>query len=231
MDLREMISKLKTDDVIYLGCQSCKNVKARNVACGSGFFYIGYVDGIDLERYGDREVVDAYLHETDYPGITILISGVEHGKYWMWHEYDPSVKPSDRIFCPNPGVFEELYFAIYSQCIKDYRKIISENMKGTKPTDIAEVEDVLAFSRRKARAEKIIDFLEGNASGQNLLREVDDEIRVMFLHPEINKIGKIEKKFAALRKAKAELRAERVRKSERKLYAKIKGRTVNHDMD
>jgi hypothetical protein len=104
-------------------------------------------------------------------------------------------------------------------------------MKDTKPTDIAEVEDVLAFSRRKARAEKIIDFLEGNASGQNLLREVDDEIRVMFLHPEINKIGKVEKKFAALRKAKAELRAERVRKSERKLYAKIKGRSVNHDMD
>ena len=36
MDLREMISKLKTDDVIYLGCQSCKNGKARNVSrdCG-----------------------------------------------------------------------------------------------------------------------------------------------------------------------------------------------------
>ena len=230
MDLREMISKLKTDDVIYLGCQPTKNGKVRNMACGSGFFYIGYADGIDLERYGDREVVDAYPHETDYPGITILISGVEHGKYWMWHEYDPSVKPSDRFFCPNPGVFEELYFAIYSQCIKDYRKIIRENMKG-QPTDIAEVEDILVFSRRKASAEKIIDFLEGNASGQNLLREVDDEIRVMFLHPEINKIGESEKKFAALRKAKAELRAERVRKSERKLYAKIKGRSVNHDMD
>lgn len=230
MDLREMISKLKTDDVIYLGCQPTKNGKVRNMACGSGFFYIGYADGIDLERYGDREVVDAYSHETDYPGITILISGVEHGKYWMWHEYDPSVKPSDRFFCPNPGVFEELYFAIYSQCIKDYRKIIRENMKG-QPTDIAEVEDILVFSRRKASAEKIIDFLEGNASGQNLLREVDDEIRVMFLHPEINKIGESEKKFAALRKAKAELRAERVRKSERKLYAKIKGRSVNHDMD
>lgn len=38
------------------------------------------------EHFLDRVVVEYYEHETDVPGMTFLIEGTDHGKYWFLHE-------------------------------------------------------------------------------------------------------------------------------------------------
>lgn len=38
------------------------------------------------EPFLDRLVVEYYEHETDVPGMTFLIEGTDHGKYWFLHE-------------------------------------------------------------------------------------------------------------------------------------------------
>ena len=225
MVLKEYMNTIDPDEVIYLGCQNPKREKYK--ANGSGYFFIGHARDAPVEEYGDTEVTDAYPHYMDYPGTTILIYGTVHGGYWTWHEYDPRVPLNDKNYAVSDLAFENLMIALAKSSISEYRNTINKYMKRMKPENMTEVEDVLYVCRKKCR--ESLDFVSGSGMGEYLITAVEDEVRVLFEHPEFKKL-EYDKKYDAVTSERRRLQRERVRKSAKSRYATIKGKSVNHNL-
>ena len=65
--------------------------------------------------------------------------------------------------------------------------------------------------------------------GEYLITALEDEVRVLFEHPEFKKL-EYEKKYDAVTKERRRLQRERIRKSAKSRYATIKGKSVNHNL-
>ena len=233
MVLREALESLGPDKLIYLAASpSAVDAAAiRKSGAGSGFMYIGPAKEINIDLYGNRKVHTAYHRTVDYPGIVIIIEGYEHGKYWFWHEFNPDVPVKKSPYTLHQHPYEDLYFAIYKQVVSDYRNVIRDEMKKVRPTHIDEVNDVINFCHRKADMEGMFGFIKGNASGQNVIRDVEDEVRITFQHPEIQKIKKQQDRIEAFRRERRNILRERAKNDVKAKYATIKGRSVNHELD
>lgn len=233
MVLREFLARLKPNDLIYLGMmhKTVAGVVQKVNGSGSGFVFIGPASDINTDLYGEREVYEAYHREVDYPGMVVIAEGLELGRYWFWHEYDPEIAIREPRYVTNPVQWEDLYFAIFSQSVKDYQSIIRKLVWGNKPTNIDELNDIIAAARKKAVIDGVLAFMENNASGQNLIRDAEDEIRIMFQHPEIAKIKKADDRIKAFRRERNKILRDRVKNTAKARYATIKGRSVNHDVD
>ena len=223
MVLNDWIAEHGPDDVIYLGCECEKTESKIN---GSGFVFIGRAKDAPVEVFGKRYVLRTYPHETDYPGMTIIIYGDEHGKFWMWNECDPSVPLRDDLYCENDSSYENVLMAVARQTIADYKALIYKTIRDTDPTDISEINDIIRSSRKTAD----LDFLKSSGVGDYLIRSVEDEIRIEFLYPKIRK-WPYEKRYDFIKKKKKEMLRERVKKNEKAAYATIKGRSVYHAAD
>lgn len=233
MVLIDLLKRLQPDEVIYLGVLQTKSNGSvqRHGGQGSGYIYIGRAKDINLEVLGNREVHDAFHREVDYPGTAIMIDGAEQGRYWFWHECDPRVPINEKPYTRHTHPYEDLYFAIFKQSLNDYRSIINDMMKKVRPTHIEEVNDIIYVSHKKAEKAGTFEFMNGSASGQNLIRDLEDEIRITFQHPEIQKIKKPQDRVAAFRRERSKILRDRAKKNEKAKYATIKGRSVNHDLD
>lgn len=224
MVLKDFIQSIDPNEVVYLGCDS---LDKRKIKCnGSGFVYIGLAQHAPVGMYGDRTVLETYPHYTDYPGTTILINGLEHGSYWTWNEYDPAVPLNDIGYQQNETVFENLLMAIARLAVLDYKQLLHSTLKRVNPTDMMEVEDIIAFCRRKGD----LDFLLSSNMGQYLIQAVEDELRVEFKYPKVRKMPYYTR-YDFLRKKRHEEITERVKRQAKSRYATIKGRSVNHDLD
>lgn len=233
MVLIDLLKRLQPDEVIYLAVKQTTATGSvqRHCGAGSGYIYIGHAKDINLDLLGNREVHDAYHREVDYPGTVIIIEGAECGRYWFWHECDPRVPLNEKPYTTHVHPYEDLYFAIFRQTLIDYRSIINEKMKKVKPTHIDEVNDIIYVSHKQADKAGLFEFMAGSASGQNLIRDLEDEIRITFQHPEIQKIKKPQDRVAAFRRERSKILLDRAKKNEKAKYATIKGRSVNHDLD
>ena len=81
MILLDYIKELDPNEPVYIGCKS-----AKGGGNGSGFVFIGRACDIPIEQFGERLIRETYPHETDVPGTTIIISGLERGPFWTWKE-------------------------------------------------------------------------------------------------------------------------------------------------
>ena len=224
MVLREWIEKASPQTLVYIGCDS-KNYTARKTN-GSGFVYIGYAETAPVDEYGDRYIQRVYPHDTDYPGTTVIIDGIEHGEYWTWHECDPDVPSRIDLYTENDAPFEDLIMAVAKVAVIDYKRMISTKVKCDKPTHLMEVDDIIGFCRRKAD----LDFLKGSNIGEYLIRAVEDEVRIEWMYPKVHKMP-YEKRYDFMKKKRRELMQERIKEQEKSIYATIKGRSVRRDMD
>lgn len=225
MVLNDFLKTISPDDVVYLGCVTAAKRKTSKTN-GSGFVYIGYAKNVPVQVYGEREVMETFPHESDHPGLTVLIGGMDHGNYWIWHECDPSV-PITRIGLGASDIcFENLLIGIAKQTIADYKASLYSKMREVRPTHIMEVDDIIKFCRQK----EDLSFLLGSGMGEYLIQAVEDELRVNFMYPKAKKM-EYEKRYQFMREKRHEVQRERLKKHEKALYASIKGRSVNHDVD
>lgn len=224
MVLTGYLSTISPDEIIYLGCDSIE--KAKFKSNGSGFVFIGYAKDAPVDKFGQRIVRDTYPHECDYGGMTVIIEGTEAGKYWFWHEEDPSVPIKEVPLQADPEPFENLLVAIAKQTITDYRLKLKYEIKRARPTHMMEVNDIIGFCRRNAD----LEFLKGSNVGKYMIQAVEDEELIFWMYPKARKMDP-EKKAKFIDEKRAEILSERLKKAEKKLYAKIKGRSIRHDTD
>lgn len=224
MVLAEYLKTIPTDEIIYLGCDSID--KAKFKSNGSGFVFIGCAKNAPIDKFGQRIVRSTYPHECDYGGMTVIIEGIEAGKYWFWHDEDPSVPLKEIPLQTNPEPFENLLVAIARQTITDYRLKLKYEIRRTRPTHMMEVDDVIRFCRRNAD----LEFLKGSNVGEYMIQAVEDEERIFWMYPKARKMDP-EKKAKFIDEKRAEIIKDRLKKAEKKLYAKIKGRSIKHDTD
>ena len=223
MVLKEWLSQRDPDEVIYLGCEG-KNDKSIKTN-GSGFIFIGHAKNAPVQQFGDRNIISIYPHETDYYGMTIIIDGMEHGKYWIWHECDPDVPIVEMPMTVSDEPFEALLMALARQTAQDYRVLIRGYIRMRNPTALSEVNDIIRTARKVAD----LEFLEGSQTGAYLIQRVEDEERIFWKHPKARYYPP-EKRNAFFDRKRKELMTERVKQQEKKLYATIKGRSVKHDL-
>ena len=221
MVLAEYLKTIPAKEIIYLGCDSIE--KAKFKSNGSGFVFIGYAENAPVDKFGQRIVRSTYPHETDYGGMTVIIEGTEAGKYWFWHEEDPSVPFKEVPLQTNPEPFENLLVAIARQTITDYRLKLKYEIKHARPTNISEVDDIIGYCRRNAD----LSFLKGSSVGDYMIQAVEDEERIFWMYPKARKMEP-EKKAKFVDEQRAKILSERLKKAEKKMYAKIKGRSVKH---
>ena len=108
----------------------------------------------------------------------------------------------------------------------DYRLKLKYEIRRTRPTHMMEVDDVIRFCRRNAD----LEFLKGSNVGEYMIQAVEDEERIFWMYPKARKMDP-EKKAKFIDEKRAEIMRDRLKKAEKKLYAKIKGRSVRHDKD
>ena len=224
MVLVEYLKSIPANEIIYLGCDSIE--KAKFKSNGSGFVFIGHKEDAPIDKFGQRIVRDAYPHECDYGGMTVIIEGIEAGKFWFWHDEDPSVPLKEIPLQTNPEPFENLLVAIARQTITDYRLKLKYEIKHARPTNISEVDDIIGYCRRNAD----LSFLKGSSVGDYMIQAVEDEERIFWMYPKARKMEP-EKKAKFVDEQRAKILSERLKKAEKKMYAKIKGRSVRHDKD
>lgn len=224
MVLNDYLQTISPDEVIYLGCDSID--KAKYKSNGSGFVYIGYAKDAPVKLYGKRYVRRTYPHECDYGGMTVIVEGTEAGRYWFWHEEDPSVPLKEVPMQDDPIPFENLLVAIAKQTIADYRHKLRTEIRNAHLTDMMEVDDLISVCRKTTD----LEFLKGSNIGDYMIQSVEDEERIFWKYPKALKY-EAEKKTKFLEKKRAELMRERIKKNESKKYAHIKGRSVWNGAD
>ena len=224
MVLNDYLKTIPSNEIIYLGCDSIE--KAKFKSNGSGFVFIGHKEDAPVDKFGQRIVRDAYPHECDYGGMTVIIEGIEAGKYWFWHEEDPTVPFRETPQQADPEPFENLLVAIAKQTITDYRLKLKYEIKHARPTHMMEVDDIIGLCRRNAD----LSFLKGSNVGDYMIQAVEDEERIFWRYPKARKMDS-EKKAKFIDEKRGELLRERLKKKEKRLYAQIKGRSVRHDTD
>lgn len=222
MVLNDALKSMDPCELIYLGCfnQNSKMIKTN----GSGFVYIGPVANAPVDIFGDREIVSSYPHETDYEGMTFIVKGEERGQYWFWHECDKSIPRHPSVYTEDIRAYEGLLVAMCHECIKEYQKLVRYYMKHIKPKTKEELLDILDYCRRNSD----LEFVKGSGTVDRILQQVDDEFVIMFENPKIATMP-YEKRYAKLAKERKKMMIERVRKQEKHMYAKIKGRSVKHE--
>ena len=62
-----------------------------------------------------------------------------------------------------------------------------------------------------------------------MITAVEDEVRVLFEHPELKKL-EYDKKYDAMTRERRKIQMDRVKKSAKSRYATIKGKSVNHNL-
>lgn len=226
MVLREWLSG-HPDEVVYIGCDSKTSTKTK--ANGSGFVYIGYARDAPNDFDG-REVKDIYPRTFDITGMVLIIEGLEVGKYWTWHEKDPSVPKWNPPYTEDTEPFEELLMGVVKLTVRDYQRMLMRELKAKKPKTTARIASVLRDCRRRAMNKTDVDleFLRGTSFGEYLIQATEDQAQVRYLNPEISKLP-YEDRYALIKEQREKIRRERIRKQEETMYATIKGRSVRHD--
>lgn len=221
MVLREWLEQ-NPDEVVYIGCEG-KNSKSIKTN-GSGFVYIGYAKDAPTEQFGDRNILRIYPHECDYYGMTIIVNGMEQGKFWLWNECDPEVPVKEVPLPESDEPYETLLMALARQTAQDYRSLIRGYIRMNDPTEMSEVDDIIRTVRKIAD----LEFLQGSQTGAYLIQRVEDEERIFWKYPKARYYPP-EKRNAFFDRKRKELMTERVKQQEKSMYATIKGRSVKHD--
>jgi hypothetical protein len=225
MVLKEWLSG-HPDEVVYIGCDSTFSTKIK--ANGSGFIYIGYAKNAP-HNFDDREVKEIYERTFDIPGTILIVEGLEVGKYWTWHEADPSVPAWECDYTGSPEPFEELFMGIAKLTAKDYQAMLMKELRERKPQTTARIDSIITACRKKAILKEGLGFLKGTNTGEYLIQAVEDQVKIRYMHPDLIKLP-YEDRYEEFQKKRKELRNTRVKASEKSLYATIKGRSVNHDL-
>ena len=74
-----------------------------------------------------------------------------------------------------------------------------------------------------------LEFLKGTSLGEYLIQATEDQVVVLYTHPDLAKLP-YEKRYDAMLEKRKELQRERLKQKEKSMYATIKGRSVNHDL-
>ena len=221
MNLKEWLEEKAPDKVIYLGCDSTNRTKKKTN--GSGFVFIGYARDVPIEFFGDRNIREVYPHTSNHPGTTVIIEGLEQGKYWMWNEYNKDeIVPE--VYVDSDAAFEELLMAIAKQTISEYRDHVRAYLARRKPETPEEIDLVI----KVCRDESDLDFLKGSGTGDYLIKATEDEERIFYLYPKARNMP-YERRYKFLKEKQQELMHERIKEQEKTMYATIRGRSVKHD--
>lgn len=227
MVLRDWLT-LHPKEVVYIGCDSTfSNKGTKTKANGSGFVYIGYAKDAPND-FDDREIKEIYPRTVDIPGVILIIEGLEVGKYWTWHEKDPSVPKWEPKYEANTDQFEELLMGIVKLTVRDYQRKLMDELKEKKPKTKARMNEVIQRFRKKAMVTDGLEFLKGTSLGEYLIQATEDQVVVRYTHPDLAKLP-YEKRYDSMLEKRKELQRERLKQKEKNMYATIKGRSVKHD--
>lgn len=211
---------LPEDTVTYLG-----SVNA------SAFFWIGRYKDIP-KKHLTYPVMKMYDRTFGYAGKILLCECEITGncQYWNWHEVDPDVPDIEGAACknlPNDGA-EALFIAMFRSAGKCYAEVLRREI-GFGHHSKKYIESVIQKYRYM---NKDVLFLKGTNMGDYILRHIEDRaiVRGMCKRKEWNMMDH-DAQTEYLEKGIKKLQEERAREAGKKRYAKIKGRSVNHDTD
>ena len=209
---------LSPDTLIYVGKKN-----------GSGFDWIGQFGAVP-EELRDKRVLEQYPRTTGYKGESLLIDdglqkkkGGSGGLYWNWEECDTTVPPYQYTDQIAPEAAERLLMAIMRDSALDYKNDLNRAL--AKLTGHPEKSLRKVVKKIRQLDKNKIAVLTGTSRGEYILQRLEDEAVIKAHCKEWDSLS-YTKRQKLLEKESKRMRMQRVKDSEKELYADIKGRSV-----
>lgn len=201
------------DTIVYIGYKMW-----------AGYVYIGRYGDVPKE-YLAQTAVEIYERTIEKPGIVILTTGEgRNGPYWLWSECHEGEKMPPLTHL-DPSGAEALLIAIAKDEAHWYRGRLRKALKDRSDPDYVEK----AIHKVRKASEGELKLLSGATRGDYILQRIEDEAYVLAVHPEIEKLD-YDKRYEAINREVQIRIKQRVRMKDESHYARIKGRSVKHDM-